>query len=156
MYIIPNEAYEQQHDAHPKKIRSAILDFGKNGNNKKSAVSRHVDHSEGWCIISDKKWLLKFVFISEDLAQLTDQMDHMYIITFSAVSQPNGQRLIHKRYRDCSKYVGFLILFGRRVWCELVCGGGSKLISLFMDLSILHTFVGLSLVEKLLLRLCRK
>ena len=41
--------------------------------------------------------------------------------TFSAVSQPNGQLLIHKRYRNGSKYVGFLILFGREVWSESLC-----------------------------------
>ena len=40
---------------------------------------------------------------------------------FSAVFQPNGQLLIHKRYRNGSKYVGFLILFGREVWSESLC-----------------------------------
>ena len=52
-----------------KKIRVAILDFGKKGQNT----------------------------------------------LFSAVSQTNGQLLIHKRYRVGSKYVGFLTLFGTRV-----------------------------------------
>ena len=32
-----------------------------------------------------------------------------------------GQLLIHKRYMDGSKYVGFLNLFGTRVWSESLC-----------------------------------
>ena len=29
--------------------------------------------------------------------------------------------MIHKRYMDGSKYVGFLTLFGTRVWSESLC-----------------------------------
>jgi len=49
----------------PIKELSAILDFLENGKKQTpfSAVSQHPDHIY-CCIISDTKWLLKFVSIS--------------------------------------------------------------------------------------------
>jgi hypothetical protein len=59
-------------------------------------------------------WGQNFIFTP---TVLLHYFRYMYMSkTFSAVSQPNGQLLIHKRYRDGSKYVGFLTLFGTRVW----------------------------------------